>query len=367
MVISLFLAMLIIYSMILEGNFISYRDSVIRSSQFSNLQYENIQANNSFLTIKSQPSNASHNVDNIETKDFNEDEDEKQHLYWKPFIFEPSFNLNSSCDLSCPIRDSFKWTMVVFIKSKANNYLHRMFIRRSWGSIRYTKSGRFLFVFVLGRAVSATLELVKEESMRYNDILMFDGPDDYRNVGSKTLAGMQWAKKKLPLNYLYSTGDDDFLIDMASLEMVVNKNIITATNMKFPMFPIICIYKVLAKGWVFRTTSSKYFVSYDDYQWPYYPKACLGGFYTSNVDTIVKMWNFIKQEPRIPMDDVWLTAVVRQKMGIPDYALIDTGETTAIHYEGFNNKGSLQSKTFMSDEWNDVYNKLSNLPHCRCR
>ena len=71
--------------------------------------------------------------------------------------------------------------MVTFIKSKASNTKVRKFLRRTWTSIKYTKNGILFYVFVIGRPSSnETLKLIKEESNRYEDILMFNGPDDYK-------------------------------------------------------------------------------------------------------------------------------------------------------------------------------------------
>ena len=71
--------------------------------------------------------------------------------------------------------------MVTFIKSKAANTKVRNFLRRTWASIKYTKNGVFFYVFVIGRPTSnETFDLIKEESNRYEDILMFDGSDDYK-------------------------------------------------------------------------------------------------------------------------------------------------------------------------------------------
>ena len=71
--------------------------------------------------------------------------------------------------------------MVTFIKSKATSTKIRNFLRRTWTSIKYTRNGILLYVFVVGRPTSEeTFKLIEEESKRYEDILMFDGPDDYR-------------------------------------------------------------------------------------------------------------------------------------------------------------------------------------------
>ena len=78
--------------------------------------------------------------------------------------------------------------MVTFIKSKDTNGNIRNFIRKTWGSVRYTENGRLFYVFVIGKPTSnKTFNLIEEESNRYEDILMFEGPDDYRFLISLNL------------------------------------------------------------------------------------------------------------------------------------------------------------------------------------
>ena len=78
------------------------------------------------------------------------------------------------------------YTMITFIKSKDTNEKIRNFIRKTWGAVRYTENGRLFYVFVIGKPTSnKTFNLIEEESNRYEDILMFDGPDDYRLVNKK--------------------------------------------------------------------------------------------------------------------------------------------------------------------------------------
>ena len=75
--------------------------------------------------------------------------------------------------------------MIIFIKSKVSNGKIRNFIRRTWASVKYTKNGRLVYVFVLGKPTSKTeFNLAEEESKRFEDILMFDGPDNYKFINT---------------------------------------------------------------------------------------------------------------------------------------------------------------------------------------
>jgi len=72
------------------------------------------------------------------------------------------------------------WTMVFIVKSKAENFKHREFIRRTWGAVGYIEGGRLITIFCVGQSNNdATNNLLLEEKERYHDLLHYAGPDDY--------------------------------------------------------------------------------------------------------------------------------------------------------------------------------------------
>ena len=71
--------------------------------------------------------------------------------------------------------------MVTFIKSKASNTKIRNFLRRTWTSVKYTRNGILMYVFVVGLPKSnETLDLIEKESKYHKDILMIDEEDSYK-------------------------------------------------------------------------------------------------------------------------------------------------------------------------------------------
>ena len=57
---------------------------------------------------------------------------------------------------------------------------------------------------------------------------------------------MQWAYENLPSSFLYSSADDDFMIDVAALD----DNIVKAINTTkyLPHFPFLCIYSLVSSS-----------------------------------------------------------------------------------------------------------------------
>ena len=51
---------------------------------------------------------------------------------------------------------------------------------------------------------------------------------------------IQWASENLPPTYLYSSADDDFMIDVAALDDNIMKAINASDHLNY--FPFICIY-----------------------------------------------------------------------------------------------------------------------------
>ena len=70
--------------------------------------------------------------------------------------------------------------MVTFIKSKIDYNRRREILRRTWGSVNYLNGAKFENVFLMGNTKNKHLKaLLDEEEARYDDLLQYDGPDDY--------------------------------------------------------------------------------------------------------------------------------------------------------------------------------------------
>ena len=69
--------------------------------------------------------------------------------------------------------------MVFFVKSELGNTEKRKKIRQTWGAIRQVNRASLETVFVVGEQNSSEVKL-KPESVIYEDILQYRGPDDYR-------------------------------------------------------------------------------------------------------------------------------------------------------------------------------------------
>ena len=117
---------------------------------------------------------------------------------------------------------------------------------------------------------------------------------------------------------------------------------------------------------MFRNPENKYYVSYDEYPGEHWPRGCNGGFYTTKVDTIAKVWKQANEETLIRMDDIWITGIVRKKSGIPDTCVVAAYFDARLHTWGFHGKGDPSSEYFMKHEWRKFSAEISRRPHCSC-
>ncbi|XP_076816316.1 beta-1,3-galactosyltransferase brn-like [Clavelina lepadiformis] len=250
------------------------------------------------------------------------------------FLKEPNIYSNNDKS-SCLLGKNISWSMIIFIKSAASYGIRREWIRKTWGSIGYLDGATFQIVFVIGQAQESTQALLDEEYDRYGDILQVDVSDAYLDVGLKTLSGMRWTSDKLPRQYFYSSGDDDMMIDLVKLKEAVDKNIAKTSEEKWPEFPIICTYETRESSHPIRDKRHKNFISVQDYSEPNWPKFCLGGFYTTSVRVIRQLWEASLTSKRINTDDVFITGILRQKIGMPDNLVVPGISETCQHLGGF--------------------------------
>ncbi|CAK8692930.1 unnamed protein product [Clavelina lepadiformis] len=243
---------------------------------------------------------------------------------------------------------NISWSMIIFIKSATDNRIRRDWIRKAWGSIGYLDGATFQTVFVIGQADATTQALLDEEYSRYRDILQVDASDAYLDVGLKTLSGMRWTLDKLPHQYFYSSGDDDMMIDLVKLKEAVDKNIAKVSEKKWPEFPIICTYKTKLFGRPIREKKHKNYISRQDYRRMLWPKYCLGGFYTTSVRVIRQLWEASLNSKRINTDDVFITGILREKIGMPAAMVVPGIRHTCQHMGGFN-----------ADKFNELWSNLS--------
>nr|CAB3262687.1 uncharacterized protein LOC100181857 [Phallusia mammillata] len=272
------------------------------------------------------------------------------------------------------------WTMVIFVKSKASNFDRRKVIRSTWGKYKVVGSVRLEKVFVLGKVEETEIQTkIKLENETNGDMLQYTGPDDYRNMPLKISSAMQWAAHNLPPEFIYASTDDDFLLNFASALKLIQQRIETRQQTKklnltetLKSLPIYCLYYKGDKTKPERNKGNKYYISEKEYSTETYPPYCGGGFYTISVEMLRELHNLSRVTITLPMDDVWVTGLLRQKLGRGDDNIeiiqppkpVPKNKIIWKHFWGDYGKKQKNIPKMLYDSWRAWEPEIASKPFC---
>ena len=206
-------------------------------------------------------------------------------------------------------------TNIVVLVHSLHSYVdRRSAIRETWGNAITSKSwsveGRsfsenITVGFVLGynRNNSWNINLYRE-AKRYNDIIMGDFIDDYKNMTLKSLLGLKWVLEYCPNAQYFVKSDDDMIINFPHLLDVMH-----TTNMtRAIMGPINIASRVLRKG--------KWSIPVEDFPFYFYPPYESGSCYVISGDIVEDLYRTSEYVPWIFIDDVYITGIVGKIIGV---------------------------------------------------
>uniref|UniRef100_A0A8C9Q3R6 Hexosyltransferase n=1 Tax=Spermophilus dauricus TaxID=99837 RepID=A0A8C9Q3R6_SPEDA len=247
--------------------------------------------------------------------------------------------------------------LLLFIKTAPENYYRRSAIRRTWGSEEYVRSqlnANIKTLFALGtpnplKGEELQKKLVWEDQI-YNDIIQQDFVDSFYNLTLKLLLQFSWANTFCPHAKFLMTADDDIFIHMPNLiEYLQSLEQIGVQDF--------WIGRVHRGAPPIRDKSSKYYVSYDMYQWPAYPDYTAGAAYIISGDVAAKVYEASQTlNSSLYIDDVFM-GLCANKMGIvPQYHVFFSGEGKApyhpcIYEKMMTSHGHIQD---LQDLWKDA-------------
>ena len=142
---------------------------------------------------------------------------------------------------------------------------------------------------------------------------------------------MQWAGENLYDEDLYSVTDDDMFINIVWVQEYITEVQQVMEEKSWPTYPILCMYGHRAGMSPIRSEDNKYYSSFDEYKWPFWPDFCLGGMYTTSVKVARKLWIQSRTESLVRLEDVWITGILRQKLGMPKELLLPVKPAAAMH------------------------------------
>lgn len=193
--------------------------------------------------------------------------------------------------------DSFD--MVFIVKSFAGNFAQRIAIRNTWGKSEII---RLTTVFVLGY-IKDMQNYIDLESKKYQDILQFDMTDNYENLVYKTIYSMTWlADHNINTQYVHFL-DDDRMVNTFNLYNFALTSI-TQTDMKMIGYQV-------SFGMPFRDSSSKWYISVDDYPFDLWPPYLIGGTILTNMEVVKNISLAFPFTKIIRMEDTFIGIIAK--------------------------------------------------------
>ena len=177
---------------------------------------------------------------------------------------------------------------------------------------------------------------------------------------------MQWASDNFSDKDFYTSADDDMMFDLVGLANLIFWFQEKKSRQNWPEFPIICSYKTRVDDWPDRKTNDKWYIPYVEYKWPYWPDYCLGGAYTTSVRVVRDLWKASLDVEPLRMDDVYITGILREKIGMPRQFVQKLDVPVAKHYTGFGNIARQPKNSFMKNEWDALKSTFKNATICQC-
>ncbi|GCC23208.1 lactosylceramide 1,3-N-acetyl-beta-D-glucosaminyltransferase A [Chiloscyllium punctatum] len=217
--------------------------------------------------------------------------------------------------------------LLLFVKTSPENRPRRDAIRKTWGNEHYIYSefkANIKVLFVLGvykdpsqrEAIQSRLLV---EDLQHSDLIQQDFYDDFYNLTLKLIFQFKWANSFCQNAKFVMSSDDDVFVHTPNL-------------VKY----LLQLDKGIRNFWIgrvhrgappVRNKKSKYYVSYDMYQWPAYPDYTAGAAYVVSHDVAAKVYEALMTlNSSLYIDDVFM-GICAKKMGVePQQHMYFAGE-----------------------------------------
>lgn len=187
-------------------------------------------------------------------------------------------------------------TILIAVKSYVGNYNQRVAIRKTWGNI---VDPRIKLVFFVGRT-DYDSKLLETEYNINSDIVRGSFNDSYQNNILKTLMIFKWINKHCPQTKYVLLVDDDYFVNLRNILQFVEVNLKYMPN-PWWMFGNMC-WLCAPK----RLPSSKWYVSYSEYKYFFFPTYLFGGSMLTTSEVITKMTLVAPYVKHFQIDDVYV-------------------------------------------------------------
>ena len=163
------------------------------------------------------------------------------------------------------------------------------------------------FINFVGEPRNYNVTEMQIEQVTYNDIILFNFIDSYRNLTIKRLVSFYFAQHAYHTKLFFNM-DDDMYVNFRRVFSLITSNINTTDN----IIAGFCMGGIS----VMRNRQNKWFVSKDNFPEPKYPYFCFGIAYIISKSAMKALLASNKNVPLLPIDDASVGILARRNGSI---------------------------------------------------
>jgi hypothetical protein len=207
-------------------------------------------------------------------------------------------------DITC--EDSGEIFAAVVVNSDSSDNKHRvlrMAIRKTWGNSTDKQSrNKWRLFFALGISANNAYNLKnRQEALQYNDVIIGNFTDIYKNIVIKTFMSHFWVSTKLSCKYVLKT-DDDVYVRVPRLLKWLEKE-----GFPNPFYGGFLNENPV----VHRDPASPWFISKEEFNETKWPPFSHGAFQVISTDILPRFFNYTQFRKPLHTDDAYFGVVAR--------------------------------------------------------
>ncbi|XP_078071598.1 beta-1,3-galactosyltransferase 5-like [Mustelus asterias] len=200
--------------------------------------------------------------------------------------------------------------LLILVTSAQPNVDRRNSIRNTWALERQDSPFPWQVVFLVGQGSEKRADdLIRLEREKFQDLLVGNYLDTYRNLTLKVMHGLKWAVSSCQPAYILKTDDDCFVNTDRLPRFLVRDNPIRSHLYAGSLF-------APGKREVIRDPRSKWYVSWWDYGKERYPPYVSGVGYVLSLDAAAAILRAAPTVHPIPVEDAYI-GILAEVAGIP--------------------------------------------------
>ncbi|XP_005113008.1 lactosylceramide 1,3-N-acetyl-beta-D-glucosaminyltransferase-like [Aplysia californica] len=232
------------------------------------------------------------------------------HPSLREFLARPVINPHPFTYLLTPERtcEAGHVTFLFSVPSAPSNFQRRRKVRRSsLATFAKNPGNNASLLFFLGsppghsKRANNTRAQIYKEARNYQDMVLENFPDIYRNIRLKAVSMLKWTSTYCHTALYVIRTDDDVGVDVMNLVQAIRHVGRGRDNF--------ILGHVVENSKLIRRESSKYFISREEYAEDTWPKFALGGVLGYPVKTVRLLYEASLRVKAVWLEDVYITAL----------------------------------------------------------